>query len=292
MSWRAKLQQHDAAETISILVMACAVALPALLWQLNQAFSQSLEQRASGAVVMFLETNLDANAALIHALGNHPLVATVDALSAEQAATSFADFLGLSKQDRQQLPEQFVPATVSLRLQPAADPDAVEQAITQWRNQPAVASLWWDRASLERSQQLYFSLRNLGRGLTVVLLLAGIGIVAADVNARLARSWKHIQVQTLLGATDEFILRPYLSRALLLGCVAGGLSLALLGAGIAGLHGVLEELSHSWGQSVQLVYPRPSSSLLLVLAPAALSAVTTAGVVLTRLGHHSIGRPA
>jgi cell division transport system permease protein len=292
MNWRTRWQQHDAAEVISILVMACAVALPALLWQLQQALSQSLEQRASGAVVMFLGADLQRASALLSELEQHPLVDAVEALSAKQAAESFADFLGLSASDRAQLPERLVPATVALRLHTQVDPDAVDTAIAQWQSHTVVDSLWWDRASLERSQQLYFNLRNLGRGLTLVLLLAGVGIVAADVNARLARTWKHIQVQTLLGATDEFILRPYLSRALLLGGVAGGLSLILLAAGIAGLQGVLQELSQGWGQSVQLRYPRSSSSLLLVLAPAALCACTTAWVVLSRLRQHSIGRPS
>lgn len=283
MNWRAALQRQDAAELISIVVMACAVALPALLWQLQHALSQSLEQRASGAVVLFLTADAVGSPKLVKDLEEHPLVAQVQALSAQQAAASFADFLGLSAQERRELPEQLVPATVSLRLQPQADPDAVEQAIQAWQSRPAVQSLWWDRASLERGQQLYFSLRNLGRGLTLVLLLAGVGIVAADVSARLARSAQQVEVQTLLGASDEFILRPYLSRAMLLGGIAGGVSLGLLGLGIAGLQGVLQELSRSWGQTVQLHYPPPSSSVLLLLAPAVLSALTTAWVVLSRL---------
>nr|MBV6628962.1 hypothetical protein [Oceanococcus sp. HetDA_MAG_MS8] len=283
MNWRAALQRQDAAELISIVVMACAVALPALLWQLQHALSQSLEQRASGAVVLFLTADAVGSPKLVKDLEEHPLVAQVQALSAQQAAASFADFLGLSAQERRELPEQLVPATVSLRLQPQADPDAVEQAIQAWQSRPAVQSLWWDRASLERGQQLYFSLRNLGRGLTLVLLLAGVGIVAADVSARLARSAQQVEVQTLLGASDEFILRPYLSRAMLLGGIAGGVSLVLLGLGIAGLQGVLQELSQSWGQTVQLHYPSPSSSVLLLLAPAVLSALTTVGVVLSRL---------
>lgn len=283
MNWRAALQRQDAAELISIVVIACAVALPALLWQLQHALSQSLEQRASGAVVLFLTADAVGSPKLVKDLEEHPLVAQVQALSAQQAAASFADFLGLSAQERRELPEQLVPATVSLRLQPQADPDAVEQAIQAWQSRPAVQSLWWDRASLERGQQLYFSLRNLGRGLTLVLLLAGVGIVAADVSARLARSAQQVEVQTLLGASDEFILRPYLSRAMLLGGIAGGVSLGLLGLGIAGLQGVLQELSQSWGQTVQLHYPPPSSSVLLLLAPAVLSALTTAWVVLSRL---------
>lgn len=267
------------ADIMLVLVVATALALPALLWTLQDTLGSAMAQRSGGAAVLFLrddqpDTQREVDAVLRDSAG----VQGWDHLSANAARTAFADYLGLSAQDalRDTLD---VPATTTVRLDTALAAAAAADMTARWREHSRIDDVWWDRDERDRNLALYALVRNSGYVLTLILLGAGMAIIAGSVGGRLAREQPAIAVMTLLGATDRFIMRPHVLHALLLGGAAAVVAhlLLLLGntalrAGLAPLEALL---------ALPLTVHAPSGALLLWLYLGAplLAATTTILVV-------------
>lgn len=264
-------------DVVSVLVVASALALPAWLWLLHDALGSALDARGSGSVVLFLEPGEDAAAIERRLRADGPLQASefLDAAAARQA---FADFLGLEP-DAPGLQGLELPPTLTVQLPAGLEAAASAARVEGWERLPGVASLWWDRAELERSQALYRSLRRIGLGLTLVLVAAGLAIVAGSVAGRMAQERPTITVLTLLGANDGFILRPHLVHSVLLGVLAAALAALLLTLGAQALATPLAAIQQALGVAVAAPQVGAGALLALFFAAPLLAGGTTALVV-------------
>ena len=282
------LQQHRThprllADAMIVLVMACALALPALLWLLQDTLGGAVAQRSGGIVVLFLQDDKPTTVTrLEQQIRPSGVIADWEHLSQEQSRRSFARYLGIDERNTP-LDQLEVPATVTLRMHADISPEDGDRHISEWRALDGVSDIWWDRAELERSQQLYSTLRRLGVALTLVLFGAGLAIIGGSVGGRMARERPAIVVMTLLGATDGFIMRPHLIHAVLLGIAAAAIGALLLSLGSSALGPSLAGLEAVLG--VPITPPQPGGGMLLILfvsAPA-LAAATTVYVVRQQL---------
>ncbi len=271
------------ADAVIVIVIACALALPSLLWLLQDALGSAVAQRSGGVVVLFLKEGRAAKAdSLERELRQTGPIADWEYLDAEQARNAFAGYLGIGD-NATAMAELAVPATVTLRLQADVEPDAGDALVSQWRQREDITDVWWNRDDLQRSQVLYRTLRRLGYLLTLVLLGAGIAIIGGSVAGRMARERPAITVMTLLGASDFFIMRPYVVHALLLGVIAAALGALLVSLGVSALEPTLLSLESVLGAPIAA--PQPGSGTLSVIFTGAplIAAGTTFEVVRRQL---------
>ncbi len=271
------------ADAVIVIVIACALALPSLLWLLQDALGSAVAQRSGGVVVLFLKEGRAAKAdSLERELRQTGPIADWEYLDAEQARNAFAGYLGIGD-NATAMAELAVPATVTLRLQADVEPDAGDALVSQWRQREDITDVWWNRDDLQRSQVLYRTLRRLGYLLTLVLLGAGIAIIGGSVAGRMARERPAITVMTLLGASNFFIMRPYVVHALLLGVIAAALGALLVSLGVSALEPTLLSLESVLGAPIAA--PQPGSGTLSVIFTGAplIAAGTTFEVVRRQL---------
>ncbi len=251
------------ADAVIVVVIACALALPSMLWLLQDALGNAVASRSGGVVVLFLTDSTPTTASrLEQQLRGGGQVAEWDYLTADQARRSFAEYLGIDP-NTAAMSELEVPATVTLRLQTEITPETGEELVSSWRQRDDISDAWWNRDDLQRSQTLYRTLRRLGFLLTLVLLGAGIAIIGGSVAGRMARERPAITVMTLLGASEFFIMRPYVVHALLLGVIAAALAALLVSVGSNALEPTLKSLEAVLGAPVSS--PSPDSGTLAII---------------------------
>lgn len=271
------------ADAVIVVVIACALALPSMLWLLQDALGTAVASRSGGVVVLFLTDNTPTTATqLEQQLRSGGQVAEWDYLNADQARRSFADYLGIAP-DTSAMSELEVPATVTLRLQPEITPEAGEGLVSSWRQREDISDAWWNRDDLQRSQALYRTLRRLGYLLTIVLLGAGIAIIGGSVAGRMARERPAITVMTLLGASEFFIMRPYVVHALLLGVIAAALAALLVSIGSNALEPTLNSLEAVLGVPISAPSPDSGTLGIIFLGAPLIAAGTTFEVVRRQL---------
>lgn len=272
------------ADAVIVVVIACALALPALLWLLQDALGTAVASRSGGIVVLFLnEDAKDTAQSLEQDIRSSGQVADWEYLSSTQSRDTFASYLGLS-QDTEAFSQLTVPATATLRLQAEITAEDGETLVANWRQHEAVESAWWNRDDLQRSQILYRTLRQLGYLLTVVLLGAGIAIIGGSVAGRMARERSAITVMTLLGASDFFIMRPYVTHALLLGLVAAAIGALLVSLGANAIEPSLRSLESVLGTPIAAPNPGLTMLSLIFIGAPTIAAGTTFEVVRRQLG--------
>ncbi len=271
------------ADGVIVVVIAFALALPSMLWLLQGALGTAVASRSGGVVVLFLADDKPGTAThLEQELRSGGQIAEWEYLSAAQARSSFAQYLGIGE-DTVAMNELAVPPTVTLRLQAEIEPNVGEQLVARWRERSDISEAWWNRDDLQRSQILYRTLRRLGYLLTLVLLGAGIAIIGGSVAGRMAQERPAITVMTLLGASDFFIMRPYVVHAMLLGLISAAIGALLVSLGAGALEPSLVSLEAVLG--VPIAPPRPDSHTLSVIFVGAplIAAGTTYAVVLRQL---------
>lgn len=279
------------ADGMIVLVIAFALALPALLWLLQGSLGTAVASHGSGAVVLFLADDRPTTATRVEQqTRDSGAVADWAHLNQKQARESFIHYLGLDSANSP-LSEVNVPPTASISLHKEITAAEGASLVSQWEKLSGVSEVWWDRAELERSQRLYKTLRRLGMLLTLVLLGAGLAIIAGSVSGRMAREQPAIVVMTLLGATDGFILRPHFIHALFLGAIAAALSGLILSIACTLLNPSLAGLEALLGSPVPELVTHQGIVVAIFITAPLLSTGTTAYVVKQQLRRVRETRP-
>ncbi|MFT4173598.1 MAG: permease-like cell division protein FtsX [Rhodocyclaceae bacterium] len=218
---------------LSGLVIAIALALPALGYTLIDNLA-SLARGVSGKpeISVFLRTDADerAVAMLRSKMQSDTRIAAVRFVPKDQALKQLAQRGGFAD-IAQTLPENPLPD--AFVLEPASDaPEDFNALASMLSGLPQVARVQLDSAWIERMHALI----ELGR--SAVLLLAGLlgaALVIVTFNTirlQILTQRAEISVSMLLGATREFVRRPFLYfgflQGLLGGLLAWGLVVALM----------------------------------------------------------------
>jgi len=247
------------ADTVTVLVMACALALPALLWSLQDALGVALARQSAGVVVLFLRDRATENhTRLTQLLNDAESVDRWEHLNARQSREAFMRYLGLDA-DTTSLESIAVPATTTLYLRSNAETRAIRELVRSLEQQSAISDIWWDEATRERDLGAYRLLRRIGYGLAFVLIGSGLAIIGGSIAGRMAKERPAITVMTLLGATDAFILRPHLVRVTAVSAVAALLSAIFLFLATSAARSALVPLESLWGVPLTLSSPSLST---------------------------------
>ena len=131
----------------------------------------------------------------------------------------------------------------------AAQVDAITERL---RALPGVETVQVDSAWVKRLAALLGILR------LALLLLAGtlgivvIAVVFNTIRLQVLTQKEEISVSQLLGATNDFIHRPFFYTGALLGLCAGGVALGVVALALHPLNGAIAEFARLYGSQFQL----------------------------------------
>jgi cell division transport system permease protein len=259
------------ASALSILVLATAIALPAIA---------AVALRSAGAVTAGLDTDphmnvflaLDANDDEVkrveQALKSHGEVAAVRFVPRSQALAELKSttHLGelLASLDRNPLPHAF---TARVRT---TDPERIAAARAAWMKLPKVDQVVADFEWSERlARWVRFGNRVL-LGLGLLLGAAVAFIVGHLIRLQVLTRREEIEVSQLIGATATDVRRPFLYHGALQGLLAGA-GAVLIAAAVSAWAGYeMRALAPGYGTELKVLFLASQETLGVVAGAAIL----------------------
>jgi len=243
----------------NVLVVALALTLPfAGLTLLDNVRPLSEQLSVDPEISLFMRENVsrpDAQALLpqirqivAQGKGEVTFVPREEALESLKERSSLGGVL-------ETLGENPLPDSYVMKLDGFASAGAAAQvdAITErLRALPGVETVQVDSAWVKRLAALLGILR------LALLLLAGtlgivvIAVVFNTIRLQVLTQKEEISVSQLLGATNDFIHRPFFYTGALLGLCAGGVALGVVALALHPLNGAIAEFARLYGSQFQL----------------------------------------
>lgn len=155
----------------------------------------------------------------------------------------------------------------------AADAGAVDALAGQLRALPGVDTVQVDSAWVKRLAALLGVLRLVLLLLAVTLGMVVIAVVFNTIRLQVLTQREEIAVSKLIGATDNFIHRPFYYTGVLLGLGAGGVALGAVALALHPLNTAIAEFAKLYESEFQLVPLHPVAIAALLAISAGLGLV-------------------
>jgi cell division transport system permease protein len=123
---------------------------------------------------------------------------------------------------------QVLPASFEVRLKPGTDGPPVAPLVDALRRMPGVTDVRYDREWVARLQAIVRTVRAVGAGLALVLVLAAALTVASVVRLALHARRDEIEIMHLVGAPLTYIRGPFVMEGVLQGGLGALVALGLL----------------------------------------------------------------
>ncbi len=164
------------------------------------------------------------------------------------------------------LPDGYVIKLDSFRA--AVDAGRVDAIAAQLRLLPGVDAVQVDSAWVKRLAALMGVLRTVLLLLAVTLGMVVVAVVFNTIRLQVMTQREEITVSKLLGATDNFIHRPFYYTGVLLGLCAGGIALGAVALAMHPLNTAIGEFARLYSSQFQLypLHPVAMAGLLTISA--------------------------
>lgn len=256
----------------NVLVVAVALALPfAGVTLLDNVRPLSEELSVDPEISLFLkaDTPRDQAQALAPQLqqilrGSH---AKVSFVPREQALDKLKDKSGLTDVI-ETLGDNPLPDSYVMKLEgftSTADAARVDGLAEQMRALPGVDAVQVDSAWVKRLAALLGVLRLALLLLAITLGVVVIAVVFNTIRLQVLTQREEIAVSKLLGATDNFIHRPFYYTGALLGLCAGAVALGAVALALRPLNTAIAEFARLYASEFQLT-PLPPLGMAALLA--------------------------
>jgi cell division transport system permease protein len=256
----------------NVLVVAVALALPfAGVTLLDNVRPLSEELSVDPEISLFLKTDTprDQAQALAPQLqqilrGSH---AKVSFVPREQALASLKEKSGLTDVI-ETLGDNPLPDSYVMKLEgfaSGADAARVDGLAEQMRALPGVDSVQVDSAWVKRLAALLGVLRLALLLLAITLGVVVIAVVFNTIRLQVLTQREEIAVSKLLGATDNFIHRPFYYTGALLGLCSGAVALGAVALALRPLNTAIAEFARLYASEFQLT-PLPPLGMAALLA--------------------------
>lgn len=225
--------------------MAVALVLIGLFGLLSYEaglVSDWLRQRV-GELEVFLVDEIDATTARsLHERASATLgVAGADYISTEQATQIFQQEFGEGAEVF--LSEAFLPASIKVRVESGyANPDSLNALINEFRSWNRVEEVVFNEPLLAKVQENLAVINTTALALGIIVVLAAIFLVANTIRLTIYARRLLIRTMKLVGATDQFIRRPFVVEGVLQGVLAGSVASALIWGVYTALSSFLPQL--------------------------------------------------
>jgi cell division transport system permease protein len=286
----AQVRKTPGSFLFNVLVVAVALALPfAGVTLLENVRPLSQELSVDPEISLFMKQDATREQAqaidpqLQHILaGSHAKVSFVpreQALDNLKAKNGLDDVL-------QTLGDNPLPDSYVMKLDGFANNSAnaarVDGLAEQMRTLPGVDSVQVDSAWVKRLAALLNVLRMALLLLAVTLGVVVIAVVFNTIRLQVLTQREEIAVSKLLGATNDFIHRPFYYTGALLGLCAGAVALGAVTLALRPLNTAIAEFARLYASEFQLM-PLPPLGLAALLATSA--ALGLAGAMLSVQRH-------
>lgn len=241
----------------NVLVVAFALMLPIAgitLLDNVRPLSQQLSVDPEISVFMKLEATREEAAALqprIRAIAASGGKADIDFISREEALASMKAGSGLGDVI-DTLGENPLPDSFKMRLDGSSAASQVDTITEQLRALPGVDVVQVDSAWVKRLAAMLAILRLALLLLAVTLGIVVIAVVFNTIRLQVLTQKEEITVSKLLGATDNFIHRPFYYTGALLGLCAGGVALGAVVLALNPLNGAIADFARLYASEFQL----------------------------------------
>jgi cell division transport system permease protein len=264
----------------NVLVVAMALTLPfAGLTLLENIRPMSQQLSVDPEISLFVTpatTRADAQAlepAMRAILGRHKanivFVAREDALASLKAKSGLSDVLGTLGENP--LPDGYVLKLDSFNS--AADASVVDAIAAQLRALPGVDTVQVDSAWVKRLAALLGVLRLVLLLLAATLGMVVIAVVFNTIRLQVLTQRDEIAVSKLIGATDNFIHRPFYYTGVMLGLCAGGVALGAVALSLQPLNTQIAAFARLYASEFQLAPLHPLAMGILLAISAGLGLV-------------------
>lgn len=290
-AWR-DLQSKPFATVLTVLVIAISLTLPGICYIVYKNVSQAATQYyPSPQITVYLDKTLDDNAAarVVGQLQAEPGVEKVNYLSREEALGEFRNWSGFGGA-LDMLEENPLPAV------------AVVVPKIDFRNTEALSTLHQRILRIQgvdeaRADDSWFARLAALTGLVgrvsavigVLMVTAVFLVIGNSVRLSIFARRDIINVQKLIGATDGFILRPFLYGGALLGFCGAVLSLIVTEILLAGLRSAVAEVVSVFSARFELSGLSFDECLLLLLICSMTGWVAAWLATVQHLRHFSAG---
>jgi len=272
----ARLLAQPLGTVLSALVVGIALALPAGGFVVVDNVG-SLARGVTGSPEISIYLTLDASdddvAVIEGKLRESPELSGFQFVSRESALTQLANN-GLADV-LEGLPDNPLPH--AFIITPSADDPALFETLkARFSAWPKVEHVQLDAAWVQRLHAL-LALAELGVSLLAALLATALVIITFNtIRLQILTQRAEIDVTRLLGATDQFIRRPFYWLGCLQGLLGGLIAWGIVSLGVALLRPPVEELATAYGAVFALGGPAPEQIAALLTISVALGWLGTA----------------
>ncbi|MDB1122681.1 permease-like cell division protein FtsX [Vibrio algarum] len=251
---------------LTLAVIAMALSLPATVYLVGKNIAKVAEGVASPSQVnAYIQEDIAEARIMVlkDKIENWANVESVEYISSQQGLNDLSEYSGF-EQAISLLSDYSLPAV--LIIQPTEQNDAVIKEIAlAISKEQGITDVRLDEDWLARLD----AMKNLATAVVVTLAVLMIGavflIVGNTLRFTILAHKEEIQVMKLIGATDSFILRPYLYSGMWFGFI-GGVSAWFLTAIITViLNGAVDKLSILYDNQFHLIGLNWDESLLLLM---------------------------
>ncbi|SFU36492.1 permease-like cell division protein FtsX [Xenorhabdus koppenhoeferi] len=270
-AWKSTLSDmlcQPLATLLTIMVVAISLTLPSVFYIVWKNVNQAVVQwYPIPQLTVYLDKSLNDNSAkkVIEQLKGTDGVKSVNYLSREEAVNEFRAWSGFANA-LDLLEENPLPAVaiISPKLN-FQDP----QVLTVLRDQVAqikgIEEVKMDDSWFDRLTSLTALIGQIAAVIGILMVVALLLVIGNSVRLSIFSRRETINVMKLIGATDGFILRPFLNGGALLGMMGAIFSLILSSLLVWKLSNVVMEVAGVFGTSFKLYGLGWDEALLLVL---------------------------
>ena len=270
-AWRGTLSdmwRQPLATLLTVMVIAISLTLPSVCYMVWKNVSQAAEQwYPAPQLTLYLSKTLDDTAAenVVATLKKEPGVAKVNYLSRDEALGEFRNWSGfggaLDMLEQNPLPAVAI-ITPDLNFQNEKTLQTLRDRV---QHVDGVDEVRMDDSWFARLAALTGLVGQVATMIGILMVIAVFLVIGNSVRLSIFARRDTINVQKLIGATDGFILRPFLYGGALLGLSGAVLSLILSEVLVFRLEAVVAQVASVFGTTFRISGLSWDESLLLLL---------------------------
>ena len=241
----------------TVITLGICFYLPLVMWALWQNFSEVESQwQGQGSVAIFLKKGLDSNQlqALQHDLNDRKLIIEVTVVDNDIIKASLNDDPQLN-QIIDVIKTHELPDQILLKPNPNATTEQLQSLAQKLQLHADIEYVSFDADWFNQLKALTQALYYLMQASIVVFLIIVFVFLSHSIGSEVASHKGEISLKKLLGATAGQIRRRFLYGGIYYGLASALLAIVLLNVTLLWLELPIQELSQSFGQSVQLRTP-------------------------------------
>lgn len=262
------LCQRPLATSMTVIVIAITLSLPALFWVFTDSVNRlTVDWQRSGHISLYLKspsTPEQQNKLLIDVI-KIPGVGHANLKTPAQGMTELQQQEGMHDIMRY-LPENPLPAVVEVIPAVTVNtPLLIDQLFNQLKTMPLVEQAKLDIEWITRLNAILGFASKTAHALVALLALAVVLIVGNTLRLAIHNRHEEIQVLKLIGATDAFIVRPFLYSGIWYGLAGAVFAVLLVNIFLLTIAVAVQDLASSYQMHYPLMGLSVKQAYLIVL---------------------------